>query len=268
MSDKIPDSSCNGLYIDCYTKTRDFFENKRQNNKSVKNYHYCAVRLRSNFGWDEATQKGWKKLRGSGCEGGICWCASGASILTYHGKAYTTKELYTALYDKYLYFQPRMNYRPYPFNQYGDLKKPSGCTEWTTYMFNAFGNIAYNCSFNKMSYDMIQKNLKAWKPIYLVVYKEGLFQQVRPNVFNEISRGYCHAVVLCGSYEYSSKTYYVYMDPNNEDGYTVNSIPKSMRDNTNTKTFYFIPDNFSYCDNAKTGGYFYNEWYYTYSFYK
>lgn len=88
--------------------------------------------------------------------------------------------------------------------------------------------------------------------------KKGIYQKNSNGKYKTHSKEYCHAIVLCGSYDYNSTHYYMYMDPNNSDGYTVNSVPKVFLNNS-SNTFYFIPDIFD-------SDYYYNQWVQTYSY--
>lgn len=204
--------------IVCYDKTKKEIQKLED---TTSEYNFCAIPFRSNYDGDD-----WSLLRNEYNNEGICWCAASASILTYKGYKYTTKALYSYLYQ-YIY--------PNYYKMFGETPVvPHGNYRYENNIFNSIGGLGYFWSgnWNKLSDNLVEKNLRSDNPIYLAVYWPDNYD------FGDYEEAGAHAIVLCGRYKKNNATYYIYMDPNFGD-YVVNSIPKSVLNSTDSK-FYFI----------------------------
>lgn len=164
---------------------------------------------------------------------GICWAATGASIINYK-RGGTVK----------------CNAR----KVYYDLKKkynadPVGNIQWEKRMWEYYA----------ISMKYVEHKLSFTDVLYLMESHKPVFCSFLHNEENS-AKNYAHAVALCGCYYRTDlqRYYYVYMDPNmpmnGENVYVVNHIfPSELNGNTGYK-FYYNPGN----------GDIYNNWRYAF----
>lgn len=164
---------------------------------------------------------------------GICWAATGASIINYK-RGGTVK----------------CNAR----KVYYDLKKkynadPVGNIQWEKRMWEYY----------VISMKYVEHKLSFTDVLYLMESHKPVFCSFLHNEENS-AKNYAHAVALCGCYYRTDlqRYYYVYMDPNmpmnGENVYVVNHIfPSELNGNTGYK-FYYNPGN----------GDIYNNWRYAF----
>ena len=164
---------------------------------------------------------------------GICWAATGASIINYK-RGGTVK----------------CNAR----KVYYDLKKK--------YNADPVGNIQWEkrtWEYYAISMKYVEHKLSFTDVLYLMESHKPVFCSFLHNEENS-AKNYAHAVALCGCYYRTDlqRYYYVYMDPNmpmnGENVYVVNHIfPSELNGNTGYK-FYYNPGN----------GDIYNNWRYAF----
>lgn len=164
---------------------------------------------------------------------GICWAATGASIINYK-RGGTVK----------------CNAR----KVYYDLKKK--------YNADPVGNIQREkrmWEYYAISMKYVEHKLSFTDVLYLMESHKPVFCSFLHNEENS-AKNYAHAVALCGCYYRTDlqRYYYVYMDPNmpmnGENVYVVNHIfPSELNGNTGYK-FYYNPGN----------GDIYNNWRYAF----
>ena len=133
-------------------------------------------------------------------------------------------------------------------NNYFKNETAIGETKFINKMWE-LNDVKYEIHSGKLSYSNVIKQLKSNHPIYCT------FRNRYKTETGERKTKATHAVVLCGSYNYNNKIYYVYMDCNHTDKkeYTVNLIkktPKSFLDSDTGYKFYYMGD----------GRQFYNNW--------
>lgn len=162
---------------------------------------------------------------------GLCWAATGASIINYKrgGTTYCTAiKVYNALKSAY-----------------GGT--PSGTIEWEQRMWNYYA-LSMNKVDHKLSFTNVLYLMEAHKPVFCS------FLHNEKNTDNN----YAHAVALCGCYYRTDlkKYYYVYMDPNwaGSGLYVVNHIFESELNGSTGYKFYYNPGN----------GDIYNNWRYAF----
>lgn len=159
--------------------------------------------------------------------GGICWCAAGASIINY-----VANKNYTAL------------------GLYNNIKSatgsdPVGNVSNEQLMFDLF-NIKYTYTTRKLKYNNVLSVLSGGSPI--MCNMQGIScEDYDVDVY--------HVIVLCGAFRISQSYGYIYMDPNIESGYVLNYLDLSViGNNADSRLYYYSGNNFYY----KCNGMFYN----------
>lgn len=134
---------------------------------------------------------------------GLCWAASGASIVNFLlDKSYTATTFYNAV-KKVL----------------GGIPVGTKATEKA--MFGIFG-LSCICKEGKIPYQAVELYLEQGKPIFV-----------------SLGGDYNHAVVLCGAYHIYSSYAYIYMDPNVSGKYVLNYLDYSTINNISTDFSYY-----------------------------
>lgn len=163
-------------------------------------YHMNIVNFRENYS----------------INGGICWAASGASIINYKlNTNYSTLDVFNTL-----------------SNVYGVT--PVGSIEWKQRMWSYYG-VPMTLAQHRLSFNTVVQKLGSRCPIFCDFFlsTDGV----------TLTQG--HSVVLCGCYYRTDlqKYYYVYMDPNYAplNVYIVNHIPEYVLNSEVGTGFYYNP---------------------------
>lgn len=135
---------------------------------------------------------------------GLCWAASGASIINY-----IKKTNYTAMS---LYENVRQNCGGYPI----------GTVAYEKAMFD-INNVSYTYKAGKLTYSNVVSTLKKGSPIM--------------SCFSVL--GSAHAVVLCGVFNISDSYGYIYMDPNVSGKYVLNYVDYGLATSSSNKFYYY-----------------------------
>lgn len=230
-------------YVTCLFKTKAQV-NKLKSNNGVSSFKFLPTTLRKNYAYYENNKTytmHWEFLKGKAAEGGLCWCASLASILSYFNKTYTTKDMYNKLYNDYLKYKNNPSKTPNVLLKNGKIEDPVGSNEWMFYGLNTIGGLNYQLTENytRINNTCVKKNLNNGYPIIMGIAKYNPWDLAGNSVQGG---GGAHSIVLCGVYNNNGSLYYVYMDPNNaSNGYTVNRIPSCFKyDNRTDEKFYVV----------------------------
>lgn len=142
---------------------------------------------------------------------GICWAASGASIVNYfNGTNYTARTMYD-----------RVN---------GAISgTPTGTAANIKTLFD-ISALKYSYKVGKLTYANVSAQHKKGSPIMCCIQGEDrLDNNAKKN----------HAVVLCGSFKISTSYGYIFMDPNVDTKLVINYMDYSQITNSSNDLYYY-----------------------------